>query len=214
VAVGSGDRQHPLATHYPYTSPVTNRFYVYLDDLTVSAASGAAAIALDSDTGMRNYSTPPGCDVAGATVESGLRGWYKNLDGGRGEQVVSSAAIFNGVVTFNTHRATAPAEASCTNSLGEARGYAVNLFNAGGAIGSTAGNCGGTSSALFVGGGLVSSPFVSNVVIDGTAEAVLSGGINISGAPTSAVNLQRLSSSANLKRARRIVYWKSNLAND
>ncbi|MBP6406663.1 MAG: hypothetical protein KA335_13485, partial [Ramlibacter sp.] len=120
----------------------------------------------------------------------------------------------NGLVTFNTHRATAPSEASCTNSLGEARGYAVNLFNAGGAIGATSGNCGGTASALFVGGGLVSSPFVSNVVIDGTAEAVLSGGINISGAPTSAVNLQRLTSSSNLKRTRRIIYWKSNLAND
>lgn len=214
VAVGSGDRQHPLATHYPYTAPITNRFYVYLDDLTASASSGAAAIALDSDAGMRDYSTAPGCNVAGVTVESGLRGWYRGLDGGRGEQVVSSAAIFNGLVTFNTHRATPPAEASCTNSLGEARGYAVNLFNAGGAIGATSGNCGGSSSALFVGGGLVSSPFVSNVVIDGTAEAVLSGGINISGAPTSAVNLQRLSSTSNLKRSRRIIYWKSNLAND
>ena len=214
VAVGSGDRQHPLATHYPYTSPVSNRFYVYLDDLTVSASSGAAAIALDSDATMRDYTTAPGCDVAGATVDSGLRGWYKGLEGGRGEQVVSSAAIFNGIVTFNTHRATPPSDATCSNSLGEARGYAVNLFNAGGAIGATTGNCGGSSSAVFVGGGLVSSPFVSNVVIDGTAEAVLSGGINISGAPTSAVNLQRLTSSSNLKRTRRIIYWRSNLAND
>ncbi len=214
VAVGSGDRQHPLATHYPYTDPITNRFYVYLDDLTVTASSGAAAIALDTDTNMRDYSTAPGCSASGVTVDSGLRGWFRGLDGGRGEQVVSSAAIFNGLVTFNTHRATPPSSASCTNSLGEARGYALNLFNAGGAIGATSGNCGGSTSALFVGGGLVSSPFVSNVVIDGTAEAVLSGGINISGAPTSAVNLQRLTSSSNLKRTRRIVYWKSNLAND
>lgn len=214
VAVGSGDRQHPLATHYPYSSPISNRFYVYLDDLTVAASAAAAATNLDTDAGMTDYTTPPTCTTEGATVSSGMKGWYRGMDGGRGEQVVSSAAIFNGIVTYNSHRATPPAEATCSNSLGEARGYAVNLFNGGGVIGSASGNCGGSTSAVFAGGGMVSSPFVSNVVIDGTSEAVLSGGINITGAPTSAVNLQRITSGGTLKKSRRIIYWKSNQANN
>src|SRR6202030_4199698 len=33
LALGSGDREHPLQSEYPYPSNVVNRFYVYKDDL-------------------------------------------------------------------------------------------------------------------------------------------------------------------------------------
>ena len=53
VALGSGDREHPLSTHYPYEDPITNRFYVYLDDLTVPASTTTATVTnLDTDPNM------------------------------------------------------------------------------------------------------------------------------------------------------------------
>src|SRR4029077_15474080 len=37
VALGSGDREHPLQAQYPYTN-VLNRFYVFKDSLSSTAA--------------------------------------------------------------------------------------------------------------------------------------------------------------------------------
>lgn len=60
VALGSGDREHPLQTDYPYTTPVTNRFYVYRDCLstTTSATSSlAGGDNLDDISKMLNTTT-------------------------------------------------------------------------------------------------------------------------------------------------------------
>lgn len=214
VAVGSGDREHPLATNYPYTAPITNRFYVYLDDLSVTSSSLTAATNLDADTNMANYSVASGstCSTIGATPGSGLKGWYMDLTSGTGEQTITSALIAAGMVTFNTNRPTPPSAASCTNPLGESRGYWVNLLNASGGIGTTNASCGGDRSTPFVGGGLTPSPTIATVLIDGKATTVVVGAAQRSGGASSGIAPQRITPLITSRR--RIVYWKSNAAND
>lgn len=209
VALGSGDREHPLDSHYPYANPITNRFYVYMDDTTVPFTSAAAAVNLDTDSGMQNYTTAPACTEAGITPASGQKGWFMDLSG-RGEQVITSALIAGGMVTFNTNRPT-PSAASCTSGLGESRGYWVNLLNAGGGVGTTQ-SCGGDRSTTFVGGGLTPSPTIATVVINGVPTTVVVGAAQRSGGASSGIAPQKVKPA--ITQNRRIIYWKSNAAND
>jgi Tfp pilus tip-associated adhesin PilY1 len=173
LAMGSGDREHPLITQYPYTSPVVNRFYVFKDDL--SLPSTTTAIALDDATGtiMRNLTTEPAACATDASQcpapllpTSPEKGWYINLTAnGQGEQVVSGALVVSGFVVFSTNRPTVTSTQACTNSLGEARGYFINLLNASGAIG-VAGVEGGRRSSVFVGGGLPPTPVFAVVPVN------------------------------------------------
>ncbi|WP_436105607.1 pilus assembly protein [Massilia sp. LjRoot122] len=170
VAIGSGDREHPLASHYPYNG-VVNRFYVYKDSLT--AAADADPVDLDT---LEDYSATSTNSCANARVlpSNSLRGWYMDLSAnGKGEQVVTSALIAGGMVTFSTNRPIPPLAGTCSTTLGEARGYWVNLFNASGAIGVN-GTCGGDRSSPFVGGGLPPSPVLANgvpIIVDGEPKA-------------------------------------------
>lgn len=171
VALGSGDREHPLHTHYPFAN-VVNRFYVYKDDL---AAVSSAAQDLDT---LADYTGQTTCDTARVLPSSDLKGWYMNLNqNGQGEQVVTSALIAGGMVTFSTNRPIAPKAGTCTTTLGEARGYWVNLLNASGAI-NTPGACGGVRSSTFVGGGLPPSPVLaSGVMVGNQATTVVIGAV-------------------------------------
>lgn len=212
VALGSGDREHPLSTHYPVTAPVQNRFYVYMDDLSVAASATATAVDLDNDAAMLNYSTASGstCDTTKVTPSSSYKGWYMNLPG-TGEQTVTSALIAAGMVTFNTNRAMTSSADACTNPLGEARGYWVNLQNASGAIGvGTAKTCGGDRSSAFIGGGLTPSPTMATVTIDGRVTTVAIGAAQRSGGASSGIAPQQVGPAINSQR--RAVYWKSNTA--
>jgi type IV pilus assembly protein PilY1 len=172
VAIGSGDREHPLYTHYPYAS-VTNRFYVYKDDLSVQL--GAPADDLDA---LANYTSSDSCDTPPVLPGNDLKGWFMDLNqNGQGEQVVTSALIAGGMVTFSTNRPIPPAAGTCSTTLGEARGYWVNLLNGAGAI-NTPGACGGQRSSPFVGGGLPPSPVLaSGVPVDGKATTVVIGAV-------------------------------------
>jgi Tfp pilus tip-associated adhesin PilY1 len=170
VAVGSGDREHPLQSQYPYDN-VVNRFYVYLDDLTAAAAT--PAISLDS---LSDYTSSNSCNTAQILPGSTSRGWYMNLNQyGKGEQTVTSALITGGMAVFSTNRPIPPDAASCSTSLGEARGYWVNLFNGAGGLGGTAA-CGTARSSVFVGGGLPPSPTkASGVDVNGNIVTVVFG---------------------------------------
>jgi Tfp pilus tip-associated adhesin PilY1 len=170
VAIGSGDREHPLQSHYPYND-VLNRFYVYKDDL--GAALATPAVNLDA---MADYTSHDGCSTAPVLPTTALNGWFMDLNQyGQGEQVVTSALIASGMVTFSTNRPIPPDAASCSTTLGEARGYWVNLFNGSGAI-DVPGACGGRRSSPFVGGGLPPSPVMaSSVPIGGKAVSVVIG---------------------------------------
>lgn len=132
-----------------------------------------------------------------------------NLNSGAGEQTVTSALIAAGMVTFSTNRPIAAAAGQCSTTLGEARGYFVNLFNAAGAIGVT-GSCGGTRSATFTGGGLPPSPVLaSSVTVGGRAVSVVIGAIQKgSTGASSSIGAQEVTPPITSKRKRTYSYVK------
>lgn len=174
LAIGSGDREHPLNSSYPYTTPVTNRFYVFLDKVTQTDS-----VDLDSTSGdvMRNCTTASNCSSNPLVPGSDHRGWFIDLTAnGTGEQVVTGSLIVSGQVTFSTNRPFAPSAIQCTNLLGEARGYWLNLQTSCGGIGADTENCAGSRSTVFQGsGGLPPSPVIGKVIIDGKDNTILIG---------------------------------------
>jgi type IV pilus assembly protein PilY1 len=158
VALGSGDREHPLSWQYPYES-TSNRFYVALDNLSTRPATDEAGLNLDAS--LTNSTSPTDCNSPNVLPNGSSRGWFMQLQ--KGEQVVTSSLIAAGTVMFSTNRPIVGNAASCSTALGEARGYAVSLFNASGSIG-VDGICGGTRSSVFAGGGLPPSPVLATNV--------------------------------------------------
>ena len=160
MAIGSGDREHPLGWQYPYDN-VTNRFYISLDDLSIKDSTKARNL-----NDLKDYTNASAakCDSPAALPGGEVKGWYMSL--AKGEQVVTSATIVGGTVMFSTNRPIKGNEASCATALGEARGYVVNLFNSSGAIG-VDGICNGTRSSVFAGGGLPPSPVLATGVLVG-----------------------------------------------
>jgi Tfp pilus tip-associated adhesin PilY1 len=173
VAIGSGDREHPLYANYPYTGSVVNRFYVYKDSLSLKTGT------YNLDTDLADRTLENNCDAPKALPTNELLGWHVDLNrNGTGEQVVTSALIVTGMVTFSTNRPIPPAAGTCSTTLGEARGYWLNLLNGSGAI-NVAGTCGGSRSAPFVGGGLPPSPVLAvSVPVSGKAMTVTIGAID------------------------------------
>jgi type IV pilus assembly protein PilY1 len=125
---------------------------------------------------------------------------------GQGEQTVTSALIAGGMATFSTNRPIPPVTGTCATTLGEARGYWVNLFNGSGAIGVTA-SCGGSRSSIFVGGGLPPSPVLGTVPVDGKATTVVIGAPQREGGANSPISPQQVNPV--IKSTRHTIYWKS-----
>jgi type IV pilus assembly protein PilY1 len=201
LALGTGDREEPLVTQYPYVNPVLNRFYVHLDDVT-----SATTANLDDSTNMSDFTASTSCSTSMVLPGSGKSGWFMSLNAyGRGEQTVTSAVIVDGFVAFSTNRAIPPSANVCA-PLGEARGYAVNLFNASGVIGVQPNTCGGDRSGTFAGGGLPPSPVVTNVDVDGTVVTIGIGVANLSGGASSGIQSQQVFNLPPQKRTR--VYWR------
>jgi Tfp pilus tip-associated adhesin PilY1 len=204
LALGTGDREHPLRSQYPFNN-VVNRFYVYKDD--PDAAAGTPAYDLDS---MDNLTTQDSCSTVPVLPPSPKKGWFINLNQyGQGEQVVTSALIASGMVTFSTNRPIPPNAATCTSALGEARGYWLNLLTGAGAI-NAPGTCGGVRSSAFVGGGLPPSPVMANSVpIDGKAVSVIIGAVQKDDAGTgtsSAIGPQKHRPKIQSRRRRSYTY--------
>jgi type IV pilus assembly protein PilY1 len=208
IAIASGDREHPTDQSYPFTKPILNRGYVYRDDL--------ASAAYDLDTTTDNITADNTCTASGLQVAS-RKSWFLNLAHPsnaslrRGEQAVTSALISAGVVFFSTNRPFNENDkefiAACGAGLGEARGYALNLFNGSGAIGVNPA-CGGERSGIFVGGGLAPSPVTGVVMVDGVVQNVVIGGIKLDGTTSTPFGGQKLNPSISKTRSR--VYWKTN----
>jgi type IV pilus assembly protein PilY1 len=198
VALGSGDRERPLITNYPYKTPVLNRFYTFFDTLTGTNTN------LDGPS-MANFTTNTDCN---SVLSNNQVGWYMDLNAGTGEQTVTSSVIFGGTVFWSTNRPVATQNV-CSTNLGEARGYAVNLLNASGVIG-TGGLCGGTRSGAFTGGGLPPSPVIGIVPVknpDGTTRTIplLIGGIDLTTGSGSPIGAQQ--PPVPIKQIRSRVYW-------
>lgn len=201
LALGSGDREHPLQSQYPYSS-VTNRFYVYLDDIGSTAATN-----LDDASIMNDFTGSTSCSSAGVLPTSNKKGWFMDLNqNGAGEQTVTSAVIIAGMVAFSTNRPVPAAQGSCSTTLGEARGYWLNLFNGSGSIG-VSGTCGGTRSSTFVGGGLPPSPVLGIVPINGVPRSVVIGAAQRGGGASTAISPQPVPPAIDMRR--KTIYWKS-----
>jgi len=198
VAIGSGDREHPLQSQYPYAG-VLNRFYVYKDDLNSTASSSA----FNLDTDLVDYTNNTTCDTPQVLPNSSLNGWYMNLNQyGQGEQVVTTALIAAGMVTFSTNRPVPPSAGTCSTALGVAEGYWVNLFNASGGI-ATGGLCNGQRASTFVGGGLPPSPVLAvGVPVNGKATTVVIGAAQLGGGTSVPFDPQKLRPPITSKRKR------------
>ncbi len=198
LTIGSGDRERPLEVNYPFVENIQNRFYMFIDTF--------ATTGLPVDLDGTNITDLTSNDSCTASIATGAQGWRIDLNSGRGEQTVTSSVIFGGLVFFSTNRPIPAAPGVCTGSLGEARGYALNLLNGAGAVGTEA-LCGGIRSGTFTGGGLPPSPVTGVVPIGGRPVSVMIGGINRSGGASSAIGSQRVKPNIAQKRSR--VYWYS-----
>ena len=195
LAFGSGDRERPLEVNYPFVEDIKNRFYMFVDSFQI-----AGPVDLDGPM-LADFTTNTTCST---TLGSSFAGWRMDLNNGRAEQTVTSAAIFGGLIFFSTNRPVAAVPGQCASNLGEARGYAVNLLNASGAVG-TESICGANRSGIFIGGGLPPSPVVGSVPVAGKQVTVVIGGIQRTGAASSPIAAQRVQPTITQRRAR--LYW-------
>jgi len=210
LALTSGDRERPLITNYPFKTPVTNRAYQLSDkfETTTDPATGTvtgSVLNLDDISLMQDFTNGSDCTTASPEANN-KRGWFFDLNTGTGEQGVTSSLIFGGLIFFSTNRPIPTPPGACANNLGEARGYAVNLLNASGAVG-TAGLCGGSRSGIFVGGGLPPSPVTGVVTVGGKPVTVMIGGIQRSTGLGSAIEGQQIKPTVTQRRTR--MYWYS-----
>jgi type IV pilus assembly protein PilY1 len=206
LALGSGNRERPLETNYPYTSSIQDRFYVFLDrpheDPTTAETH---PIDLDDTTMLFDYSTNTTCADEILTPESQHRGWFMDLQN-RGEQTVTNALIVAGMATFSTSRPGGSGVGICSRPIGIASGYWVNLFNGSGAIG-VAETCGGRRSSDLAGGGLPPAPVLATVPVDGKPTTVVIGAPPRDGSTGTPISPQEIRPAIANKRGR--VFWSS-----
>jgi type IV pilus assembly protein PilY1 len=165
-----------------------------------SVATSGLPVNLDGST-MNDFTSGASCGTQLDVTKPD--GWFFNLANGRGEQGVNQSTIFGGLVFFSTNRPdTSTSSTSCKANLGVAHGYAVNLLNSSGAVGTNA-LCGGTSrSGVFTGGGLPPSPVTGTVPVAGKDVTVMIGGIQRTGAARSPIGSQKVKPSIAQKRVR------------
>lgn len=156
VLLGSGDREHPLQTH-TVTTTVQNGFFMLKDkpddeawfDEEAAHCGGQSLLCVNSLTAFGNTETPPATAAFDET-----KGWYLKLSSS--EQVVTSAVVLYGTVTFSTHMPTTPD--LCGANLGTARVYNVSYLTATAASGDV-------PFEKVAGGGLPPSPVSGMVTV-------------------------------------------------
>lgn len=133
LLVGSGDREKPLL----YTSgssvvnSVANYFFKiqdkpldanWLSDETTHCGGGSPYLCLASLQPITGLTAPTPEQLAAK------KGWYLAM--GSMEQVVTSAITIFGTVTFSTYEPNVPDANSCSNELGIARVYNIDVNSA------------------------------------------------------------------------------------
>lgn len=153
VTVGSGDRERPLETNYPYTAEVQNRFYALVDSpyKTFVADPDADLEADEATTVNLDGGSMLAVTADGQSSLTNKDGWYLDLPD-RGEQVVNAAVIGGGKVFFNTFQPGGASNGICERPLGVSTGYAVKLFSPG-----------YTEGDEIVGGGMPIPPVIATV---------------------------------------------------
>ncbi|CRI67319.1 putative type 4 fimbrial biogenesis pily1-related protein signal peptide [Thiocapsa sp. KS1] len=212
LAFGSGNREQPLSTDYPYASSVQDRFYMFLDrprEDPATVSGGTYPFNLDSTTTMLDVTADPGCNgmIIGPGVDR--RGWFMNLPN-RGEQTVTNALIVAGMATFSTSRPGGTAVGGvCARPIGIAAGYWVNLFTGSGAIGVEEKTCGGRRSSELAGGGLPPAPVLATVPVDGKPTTVVIGAPPRDGSIGTPISPQEVQPAISNRRSR--LFWSSDV---
>lgn len=163
ILVGSGDRERPLLANATTTS-VDNAFFMIKDKpsdaswwSSETSNCGAALACMDSLLLIDPDSTV----IPTQSALDDKKGWYLEF-GATGtshdkEQVVTSAVVVFGTVTFSTHTPTPVTSGTCGN-LGLARVYNFNFLN-------TAPVAGAPRFETIQGGGLAPSPEAGMVTV-------------------------------------------------
>ncbi len=134
ITIGSGDRERPLESNYPYVDNVQNRFYVLFDYPYTDWAAEQEAIdggGLWTRT-VVDLEDPNDMFEVGTALQPGedlrdFEGWWMDLPN-QGEQVANPAAVGAGKVFFNTFQPGGASVGLCTSPIGIGRAYSVDLF--------------------------------------------------------------------------------------
>jgi len=176
IVIGSGDREHPLASSTDAAS-VANRAYMFIDPNVNT--TGTDQNIMESDLAAVNTSSTSPVDL------TGKKGWYVPLFAGEkvvnGPIVVASSMIFgtnqpctSGKINDSTGDCDTSGDSSgttltCTGNLGIARRYDINfLTGAPASPGFTNKDGDAVRWEEVVGGGLLPSPVAGEVNINGT----------------------------------------------
>ncbi len=206
VLVGSGDREHPLLSN-TVTASVDNAFFMIKDNPTdVSWWPSEAANCQSQPLACMNSLLAIGPDSATSPIQAQFdakKGWYLAFGSGvhDREQVVTSAVVALGVLTFSTHTATAANPSICGSNLGTASVYNVRFLNAA-AVGAT-------RYIMVTGGGLSPSPVAGMVTVNNPISpgSTITVPFIIGASPTSALEGSAPLPVATLSSAKSRVYW-------
>lgn len=193
IAIGSGNRERPLESNYPFASQVQDRFYVFVDSPSTTSSG-----AVDLDGSLLGNVTPTGSSLSGQCTTKGQRGWFMNLQG-RGEQVVNPAAIAGGQVLFNSYRPGGSTANLCSRPLGIATGYSRSLFNPT--------SCDKDTTTDIPGGGMPIPPIITVVPVtdkDGKNEEIVTVCIGCEGLNPNEIV-------PDTDQSRRRIYWNSDV---
>jgi type IV pilus assembly protein PilY1 len=147
VVIGSGDREHPLASNG--ASGVADRVYMFADtatgmtgkDLGITDTCGAAVGDCSNLFDATNE----------RSVKADAKGWSISL--AAGEKVINSPLVVASSMIFGTNK---PNPKSCEGNLGIAQRYAVDVLTGAGTLGGS-----GTGVRSEVAGvGFLASPIV------------------------------------------------------
>lgn len=201
VLIGSGDREHPLFSNIATTN-VDNAFFMLKDKPSVSTWLSAESTACGGDFLCRDSLlaiSNDGSNPSQADLDA-KKGWYLTLSDN--EQVVTTAVVVFGEVTFSTHIPTAPDASACTSSLGTAQVYNINYLDA-----SPVGQS-GSRYAQVSGGGLPPSPVSGMVTVTNPVTGQpMTVPFIIGASPLSPVEVKLKNSGSGVTGNKERVYW-------
>ncbi|HTL76204.1 MAG TPA: hypothetical protein VL654_07770, partial [Casimicrobiaceae bacterium] len=169
IVIGSGDREHPLASSTDAAN-TSNRAYMFIDPNVNT--TGTDLNITESDLAAVDTTTTTPVDL------TGKEGWFVALRSG--EKVINGPIVVASDMIFGTNQPCASGKTNaagdcdssgtnltCTGNLGIARRYDINFLTAAPA-GFT--DTSGTSvrSEIAAGGGFLPSPVAGEVNINGT----------------------------------------------
>jgi type IV pilus assembly protein PilY1 len=202
VLIGSGDREHPLLSN-SVTAGVQNAFFMILDRPKESTwlssestnCGGSSVICLNSLAGFSNTGASPS-----QTTLDTKKGWYMTLSST--EQVVTSAVVLFGEITFSSHMPAVPDANTCNTNLGTARVYNIGYLN-GAAVGQAT-----NRFEKISGGGLPPSPVSGLVTVKNPTDgSPMTVPFIIGASKESPVEVTLKSGSSGVAGNKERVYW-------